>query len=84
MQFLPLFTDEYLFSHWEDEIQEYTESRDTGVRNTLIEWSRRDKSLTEIQLNGLFVEKIFHQLWDYWGTGTVGPTAGYTLLPEYP
>lgn len=84
MQFLPLFTDEYLFSHWEDEFQEYLELRDAGVRNTLLEWNGRDKSLTEIQLNGLFVEKIFHQLWNYWGTGTVGPTAGYTLLPEYP
>lgn len=84
MQFQPLFTNSHLFSHWEDDFQQFRKSDDEKVRKTLVEWSNRDKSLTEIQLNGLFVQKIFHQLWGYWGTGTSGPIAGYTLLPEFP
>lgn len=84
MQTLPLFTDEYLFAHFEDEYQAYSESRDDAVRQVLKEWNSRDKGLTETQLNGQFVQRIFQQLWGYWGTGTAGPFPGYTLLPEYP
>ena len=76
MQSLPLFSDEYLFSHWTDELDVYLANRDVDVRKTLIEWNDRDKSLSESQLDGLFVEKIFHGLWDYWGTGTTGPHSG--------
>jgi hypothetical protein len=32
MQLLPLFTDDYLFAHLEDEYQVYSESRDEAVR----------------------------------------------------
>jgi len=84
MQMLPLFADEYLFSRWEDDFQTYVESRDGDVRQALIEWSRRDKSLSETQLEGQFVEKVFHKLWDYWATGTDGSIEGYTLQPQYP
>ncbi|NQT36181.1 MAG: Eco57I restriction-modification methylase domain-containing protein [Planctomycetes bacterium] len=84
MQYIPLFTDEYLFSHWADQLDEYLASHDSEVRQGLIQWAGRDKSLSESQLDGLFVEKIFHQLWQYWGTGSTGPLPGYTLLPQYP
>ena len=68
MQSLPLFTDEYLFSHWSDQLDEYLEDCDAGVRQALIEWNDRDKTLSESQLDGLFVEKIFRGFWGYWGT----------------
>jgi hypothetical protein len=84
MQPLPLFTDDYLFAHFEDEYQVYSASRDESVRQVLGEWNERDKSLTETQLNAQFVQRIFQQLWGYWGTGTTGAVPGYTLLPEYP
>ncbi|MGA2706376.1 MAG: Eco57I restriction-modification methylase domain-containing protein, partial [Isosphaeraceae bacterium] len=84
MQTLPLFTDGYLFAHFEDEYQAYAQSRDDAVRQLLKEWNDRDKGLTETQLNGQFVQRIFQQLWGYWGTGTVGSLPGYTLLPECP
>lgn len=83
MQHIPLFLDDYLFSYWEEEFLEYRESRDADVRQLLVEWSERDLSLTETQLDGLFIEKIFRQLWEYWGTGTPGEIEGYTLLPQY-
>lgn len=84
MQILPLFSDEYLFSHWADELDDYLAERDADVRQTLIEWNNRDKQLSESQLDGLFVEKVFRGLWGYWGTGTTGQHPGYTLLAQYP
>jgi hypothetical protein len=84
MQTLPLFTDDYLFAHFEEEYQAHEQSRDDAVRQVLKEWNSRDKSLTETQLNGQFVQRIFQQLWGYWGTGAAGSLPGFTLLPEYP
>lgn len=84
MQQLPLLTDEYLFSRWEDDFESYTESRDNDVRSALIEWNNRDRTQTEDNLAGAFIEKFFHQIWGYWSTGTVGPISGYTMFPEYP
>jgi hypothetical protein len=72
MQVLPLFTDKYLFSHWEQEFSEFVDRHDATIRQSLIEWTLRDKGLSELQLEGLFVDKFFRQLWGYWGTGTTG------------
>ncbi len=82
MQSLPLFKDEYLFSHWEDEFQEFKQDGDAELLNVLRDWDARDKNLTESQLDGLFVTRVFHGIWGYWGPGTKGPSNGYTLLPE--
>jgi hypothetical protein len=84
MQHIPLFKDEYLFSHWEDEFENYQKDKDAHVLDLLRSWNSRDKKLSETQLDGLFVEKLFRGLWGYWGTGTTGPIPGYSLLPQYP
>ncbi|GAA4446801.1 Eco57I restriction-modification methylase domain-containing protein [Novipirellula rosea] len=83
MQALPLFKDEYLFSIWEDEFHQYAAEHDAQVVAALTSWDSRDKDLTERQLDGLFVTKLFRDLWGYEGTGTTDATDGYTLLSEY-
>jgi hypothetical protein len=83
MQALPLFKDEYLFSIWEDEFKQYLDQHDEDVVVALKAWDGRDKSLTERQLDGLFVTKLFRDLWRYHGTGSDDTADRYTLLSEY-
>lgn len=84
MEVAPLFSHEFLFSHWEDEFQSYLSDKDEDVRALLTNWNRRDRSQNEMQLDGSFVDTFFRKLWGYWGTGRPGPRDGYTLLPSYP
>jgi len=84
MQFHPLFSDEYLFSHWADEFDLYVERHDEGVHQVLTQWHNRDRNQTETQLEGQFVQNFFQNLWGYVGTGSQGSESEHTLVPQYP
>jgi hypothetical protein len=80
---IDLFRDDYLLSHWSEELVAYREGgQDDVVRRTLTDWSNRDSSRTEIQLEGTFVETIVCGLWGYKATGT--GSVEYTALPKFP
>lgn len=84
MQFHPLFTDEYLFSHWGNEFEAYVDQYDSQVLKILKEWGDRDTSHSETQLEGLFVQRFFRELWGYVGTGEQQGEQEFSLYPQYP
>ena len=84
MQFHPLFSDQYLFSHWSGEYDLYVEQFDASVYQTLNQWHGRDTNQTETQLEGQFVQNFFQNLWGYVGTGSQTSADEHTLVPQYP
>ena len=84
MQFHPLFTDEYLLSHWDGQFANFVETTDDGLLAALRQWADRDTKQTESQLEGQFVQTFFHDLWGYVGTGKQESESEYTLVPQYP
>ena len=84
MQFHPLFTDEYLLSHWDGQFANFVETTDAGLLAALRQWADRDTKQTESQLEGQFVQTFFHDLWGYVGTGKQESESEYTLVPQYP
>jgi hypothetical protein len=81
---IPLFSDDYLFSIWEPEFQEYFDSgQDNELVSHLRKWADRDLTLTETQTEGVFVQQFFSEIWLYWGTGQQDQTKGYCLNAQY-
>ena len=84
MEHLPLFSEDYLFSRWEDDFAAYRDSgADSGLRTLLRHWADRDASLTETQLEAQFVDRFFKQIWQYWGTGERDRSEGFCLNFQY-
>lgn len=84
MELLPLLSDDYFFSRWEPEYREYIDSgADTALLKRLRMWSERDKSLTETQLEGPFIDRFFKKTWGYWGTGERDAAEGFCLNAQY-
>lgn len=84
MNFIPLLTNEYIKSIWGSEIADFMSS---GVDKELLarfaSWDKRDKSLSETQLEQTFINLFFVDTWGYWGTGARGNSSQYTLCPQY-
>ncbi len=84
MNFLPLLTNEYIKSIWGSEFANFMSS---GVDKELLarfaSWDKRDKSLSETQLEQTFINLFFVDTWGYWGTGSRGNSSQYTLCPQY-
>ncbi len=84
MQFHPLFTTDYLLSHWGSEFESYIEQTDARVLDALKKWNGRDTNQSETQLEGQFIQVFFRDLWGYIPTGTQQTETEYTLVPQYP
>lgn len=84
MQFHPLFSDEFLFANWSHEFEQFVESTDASVLESLKQWNDRDSSQTETQLEGQFVQKFFQNLWGFVATGSQESESEYSLTPQYP
>ena len=84
MQFHPLFSDEFLFANWSNEIEQYVESMDAAVLESLKQWNDRDRKQSESQLEGQFVQKFFQNLWGYVATGSQESESEYSLVSQYP
>ena len=84
MDHLPLFSEDYLFSRWENDFVAYRNSdADSALRTLLKHWMDRDASLTETQLEAQFVDRFFRQVWGYWGTGERERNEGFCLNSQY-
>ena len=93
----PLFTDTFLLAAWADQWEAYDELTDADIQSRLTNWAQRDRTQTETQLEGSFVESILAGVLGYWTTGgtlaasqprCVGdwqpPSAIYTAHPQFP
>ena len=78
-----LFRDDYLLAQWGDALPAYADGRDGQVLAILRDWRRRDRNLSETQLEGAFVQRIVCDLWGYRTSGS-GAGDGYTAMPQYP
>ncbi|MDR1534849.1 MAG: restriction endonuclease subunit M, partial [Planctomycetota bacterium] len=84
MDDLPLFSEDYLFSRWEDDFAAYRDSgADAELRRLLERWADREPGLTETQLEAQFVELFFKRIWGYWGTGERERGEGFCLNARY-
>ncbi len=84
MKHLPLFSNEFLFSLFEDEYNAFKKSgKEAQLSERLQNWAERRATLTETQLESQFVKLFFQEIWGYWGTGEKKQEEGYCLSSRY-
>jgi hypothetical protein len=83
MRVLPLFSEDYVLSHFAQDFSQFCESgADEGIFETLNAWANRDSRLSETQLESGLLNKFFRELWGYVGSGET-PGKDYTLSPRH-
>ena len=84
MDYLPLFSIDYLHSIWKKDFDKYCEETvDETVLSRLKQWAQRDLTLTESQTENVFIQQFFDNTWNYWGTGVKEKEEGFCFQAQY-